>query len=154
MTVGQDDVDRLMTVMAGAFDPYWREAWTRRQVEDALVLGNCHYSLINPAADPAGPDDAAVGFWFSRGGYEEEELLLLAVLPEHRGKGLGSSLIAQLAQSARARGAKRLLLEMRDGNPAESLYRAAGFEQIGRRPRYYSTIDGTSIDAKTFAKAL
>jgi ribosomal-protein-alanine N-acetyltransferase len=41
---------------------------------------------------------------------------------------------------------------MRDGNPAESLYRHHGFAPIGRRPKYYRTTDGERIDAITFSR--
>jgi ribosomal-protein-alanine N-acetyltransferase len=43
---------------------------------------------------------------------------------------------------------------MRANNPAESLYRACGFEPIGRRPAYYRTLDGAKLDAITFARKL
>ena len=42
MTAPLDDLDRLRAVMTAAFDPAFGEAWTRRQVEDALLIGNCH----------------------------------------------------------------------------------------------------------------
>ena len=42
-----DDLDRIMAVMAAAFPPEFGDAWTRRQVEDALLLGGCHYALID-----------------------------------------------------------------------------------------------------------
>ena len=38
MTEPDDDIDRLMAIMQAAFDPAYGEAWTRRQVEDALLL--------------------------------------------------------------------------------------------------------------------
>jgi len=146
-----DDLDRIMTVMARAFDPEFGEAWTRRQVEDALLLGNCHYALIGKTGLLPPPGDEAAGFSLSRYGFEEEELLLFAVDPAHRRKGLGQCMLAGLATAARARGARRLLLEMRRGNPAEILYRAFGFHPIGERPNYYRTASGTRIDAITFA---
>ena len=34
-----DDLDAIMAVMAAAFDPAFGEAWSRRQVGDALVAG-------------------------------------------------------------------------------------------------------------------
>ena len=149
-----DDIDRLMVVMEAAFEPTYREAWTRRQVEDALLLGSGHYALVDAAGGPLAPGSAAAGFSLSRLGYDEEELLLFTVLPEHRRKGLGAVLLRDLAIAAAARGARRLLLEMRCGNPAESLYRSFGFEQIGRRRDYYCTTDGTRIDAITFARPI
>jgi [ribosomal protein S18]-alanine N-acetyltransferase len=149
-----DDLDRIMLVMAAAFEPVYGEAWTRRQVEDALLIGNCQYRLIaGEGADPE-PGVAAAGFFLSRTGFEEEELLLLAVAPDWRRRGLGEALLRRLAEDALARGARRLLLEMRRGNPAESLYRGFGFRPIGERPSYYRTRDGRTLDAITFAHDL
>lgn len=149
-----DDIDRLMAVMQSAFDPAFAEAWTRRQVEDALLIGNCSYALIG--ANGAWPQTAepAAGFYLSRYGFEEEELLLLATAPEFRGRGLASQLLADLQRQAESRGAQRLLLEMRRGNPAERLYRANGFVPIGERLNYYRTPSGQRLDAVTFSKTL
>jgi ribosomal-protein-alanine N-acetyltransferase len=154
MTPPADDIDRIMAVMAIAFDPEYGEAWTRRQVQDALLFGNCYYGLIDAAGTAPSEDGAAAGFSLSRYGFEEEELLLFAVAPDHRRKGLGKLMLGQLSEAARARGARRLLLEMRRGNPAESLYRAFGFYPIGERPNYYRTATGERIDAITFACAI
>ena len=55
---------------------------------------------------------------------------------------------------ARHAGAEQVFLEMRANNPAERLYRACGFEPIGRRPAYYRTLDGSFLDAITFARKL
>lgn len=146
-----DDVDRIMDVMDAAFDPAFGEAWSRRQVEDALALGNCHYCLISAEGKFPQAEECAAGFFLSRMGYEEEELLLLGVTPEFRRRGLANTLLIQLRDGALARGARRLLLEMRKGNPAEALYRDFGFYIIGQRPDYYRTADGQRIDALTFA---
>lgn len=146
-----DDLDRLMTVMESAFDPIYGEAWTRRQVEDALIIGNCHAFLAGPSGQAIAPDEEAAGFSLSRLGYEEEELLLFAVRPEYRCRGIGRAILQSFAQAATNRGARRLILEMRRGNPAESLYRAFGFTPIGERKEYYRTQGGARIDAITFA---
>lgn len=149
-----DHIDRIMAVMHTAFDPAYGEAWNRRQVEDALTLGNSHYLLAGPAgAEPLANEEVA-GFCLSRLGFGEEELLLFAVDPAHRRRGLGHAMLERFARAARERGAERLLLEMRRGNPAESLYRRFGFEQIGERRDYYRAPDGSRIDALTFAKRL
>lgn len=146
-----DDIDRIMAVMAEAFDPVFGEAWTQRQVEDALGFGNCHYCLIDTRGQQPNPEEAAAGFCLSRTGFEEEELLLFGVAPRFRRQGLGRHLLDGLREAAAKRGAKRLLLEMRKGNPAESLYRSCGFYSIGERRDYYLTPGGQRIDAITFA---
>ncbi|WP_395334004.1 GNAT family N-acetyltransferase [Novosphingobium sp. BL-8H] len=146
-----DDLDRIMDVMAAAFDPAWGEAWSRRQVDDALAIGNCHYRLVSPQGQPVDEGEKAAGFSLSRTGYEEEELLLLGVKPEYRRLGLGRTLLDTLRDDAASRGAQRLLLEMRKGNPAEFLYSGFGFYPIGERKDYYRLPNGERIDAITFA---
>ena len=62
----------------------------------------------------------------------------IAVVPEHEGRGIGSTLLTQLIAEARSRGAADVLLEVRADNPrAQQLYIRFGFEQIHVRPRYY-----------------
>ena len=146
-----DDLDRIMAVMEAAFDPSFGEAWTRRQVSDALVMPNTHYLLAG--LDGALPRDgeAAAGFTLSRGAADEEELLLIAVDPRHRRRGIGDRLLSRFISDAQARGARRLFLEMRAGNSAESLYRRRGFEKVGVRRNYYLRGTGGPNDAITFA---
>ncbi len=151
MIAPDDDIDRIMAVMTKAFDPQFGEAWNRRQVIDALTLGRCHYLLLDQAGDTPAAGTAAAGFCLSRQGYEEEELLLLAVDPEFRRQGLGWQLLDGLARAARARGSQRLFLEMRENNPAVTFYHRYGLVSIGRRPAYYRTPAGSRLDAITFA---
>jgi len=146
-----DDIDRIMAVMSAAFPPEFREAWTRRQVEDAMLLGNCHYLLAG--ADGEEPPEGAevAGFALSRSMFGEEELLLFAVSPDFRRRGVGDRLLSRFTCAACERGNRRLLLEMRRGNSAEGLYRRHGFEPVGVRSNYYRTSYGDMIDAITFA---
>jgi ribosomal-protein-alanine N-acetyltransferase len=147
-----DDLDRIMAVMEAAFDPAFGEAWTRQQVQDALILPNTHYLLAGPGGCTLAQGVDAAGFILSRGAADEEELLLLAVDPRHRGRGVGTALLERFIAEAGARGAVRLFLEMREGNPAESLYRRHGFANIGRRRAYYRRGTGAALDAITFAR--
>lgn len=39
MIAPMDDIDRIMSVMDAAFPAEFGEAWNRRQVTDALVVG-------------------------------------------------------------------------------------------------------------------
>ena len=154
MTAMDDDIDRIMAVMDTAFDPAWGEAWTRRQISDSLAFPHTHYRLIGPDGEAPAPGSPAAGFTLVRAAPGEEELLLVAVAPEYRGRGLGRMLIECTLADARARGAERVFLEMRCNNPAERLYRALQFEAIGRRREYYRAAGGARIDAITFARAV
>lgn len=150
----QDDLSRLMDVMSAAFEPKWGEAWTRRQVEDSLITGLCRYFLVTPDGKPLGEGEQAAGFTLSRTIAGETELLLLAVDPKFRRRGLGKMLVETLARQSREQGSTLLFLEMRRGNPAEHLYRGLGFAPVGERRNYYRTSDGERIDAVTFARTL
>ncbi|MDD3798421.1 MAG: GNAT family N-acetyltransferase [Novosphingobium sp.] len=149
-----DDIDRIMDIMAVAFDPAFGEAWTRRQVLDALAIGNCRYGLLDAEGLPPAEGIPAAGFFMSRTVLDESELLLLAVRPEMRRHGIGRKLLELFSEDAMRHGAIRLLLEMRDGNPAEFLYRDFGFTPIGRRPQYYKGANGQRTDALTFERIL
>ena len=148
--------DGIMHVMEAAFDPQFREAWNRRQISDALVLPSTHALIVNSDGEllEEGTAQVPAGFLLSRHAADEEELLLIAVRPEMRGRGLGQSLIDQLFAAAKARGVATIFLEMRRGNPAIHLYQKAGFEPIGERRNYYKTSDGNLIDAITFSRPI
>lgn len=85
------DIDRIMDVMALAFDPAFGEAWTRRQVVDALTIGNCRYGLLDEHGNRPVGDAVAAGFFMIRGLFDEAELLLLAVRPRCVGVDLAKS---------------------------------------------------------------
>lgn len=151
-------LDRIMAVMEAAFDPAYGEAWNRRQVADALGLPRTHALVVDaagrliPDAPEPGPDPA--GFVLTRHVLDEEELLLIAVTPEARRRGVGAALVEHLFASARTRGTARVFLEMRRGNPAIHLYHKFGFEPIGERRNYYRMANGERIDAITFARSI
>ena len=147
-----DALDGIMAVMEAAFDPVYGEAWTRRQVGDALTMPQTHFVLL--AADGQSPQDAAdaAGFALSRHILDEEELLLIAVAPWARQRGVGHALMRQFLAQSSARGVTRQFLEMRAGNPAEALYLAHGFMPVGRRPNYYRSGKAGPLDAITYSR--
>ena len=158
MSVSPALLDRIMAVMEAAFDPAYGEAWNRRQVADALSMPSTHTLVVDCDGMLIGADDAsdrtAGGFVLSRHVLDEEELLLIAVSPDARRRGVGAALIEQLFAAALARGTARIFLEMRRGNPAIHLYRKFGFEPIGERRNYYRMANGERIDAITFARSI
>nr|WP_298897388.1 GNAT family N-acetyltransferase [uncultured Altererythrobacter sp.] len=143
-------VDQIMAVMETAFDPQWGEAWNRRQVEDALFLPNT-FAILNTGDSK---NETATGFLITRHAPGEEELLLIAVDPKYRRQGTAQKMLSQLTIDARARGASRIFLEMRENNPAKILYLGVGFEPIGRRKAYYLLSDGNRMDAITYGLSI
>lgn len=49
-----------------------------------------------------------------------------------RGLGIGTALLAQLIEAAKAAGLSGISLSVEDGNRARGLYERAGFEVVGR----------------------
>nr|WP_294847320.1 ribosomal protein S18-alanine N-acetyltransferase [uncultured Sphingomonas sp.] len=139
---GIDDLDPVMLVMQDAFEAGFGERWTRSQCAGILPMHGVRMSV----ADEAG---AVVGFSLMRAVLDESELLLIAVSPDHQGRGIGRLLLDDFLMQASSAGARHLHLEVRDGNPAVSLYLRAGFRIVGRRKSYYRAVDGDSYDALT-----
>jgi ribosomal-protein-alanine N-acetyltransferase len=75
-------------------------------------------------------------------GSEVADVMTIAVAPRAQGRGLGRTLLLELVDRARRRGAEYLMLEVRDDNvPARRLYERAGFEHLTTRRRYYQPGD-------------
>lgn len=141
-----DDIDAVMEVMNAAFGTRFGEAWTRSQLSGILPMTGVFLIL---ACDRE--TGVAVGFSLFRTVADESELLLIAVPPDHHRCGIGRRLLDDFLDRARADGVARAHLEVRDGNPAVALYRAAGFRPIGRRRNYYQAEDKQRLDAITLA---
>ena len=137
----------VMAVMRAAFEPRFGEAWTQPQLCGSLTLpGTCLMRATR--------GEATIGFAMIRSIAGEAELLLLAVSPSERGAGHGTRLLAAATAVARQSGAETMFLEVREGNPALSLYLAAGFSAHHRRRDYYLGGDGSRHDAISLRKAI
>lgn len=142
---GADALDSVMAIMAAAFPPCFGEAWTRSQCAGILPMAGVALRL---ARDGEGK---VTGFSLMRVIADEAELLLIAVDPSAQHHGIGAALLDDFIDFATRHGARRLHLEVRDGNPAIALYERAGFTPAGRRRDYYRGRDGEARDALTLA---
>jgi ribosomal-protein-alanine N-acetyltransferase len=145
---GSADIPAVMAVMDAAFGDAFGEAWTRSQLAGILPVAGVSLVLARS------PDSGCAGFSLARRVADEAELLLLAVIPERRGEGVGRMLLDNFLAEARDNGINRVHLEVRDGNSAVAIYRASGFEPVGRRRNYYTGADRQRHDAITFARDL
>jgi ribosomal-protein-alanine N-acetyltransferase len=143
---GTLDLDAVMRVMRDSFDPAYGEAWTASQCAGLLPLPGVWLTLARLDGD-------VVGFGLARAVAGEAELLLLAVGHGVQRRGIGGMLLQRFIAVAKRRGAARVHLEVRDGNPALLLYRKAGFQEVGRRSNYYRGQDGRLYDALTLARS-
>jgi len=144
---GIEAIDQVMPLMNMAFEPGYGEAWTELQTLSMMALPGVWLSI-------ARIDERPAGFALNRIVADEAELLLLAVAPEYRQRGVGMALVRRSFEIARARDGFRIHLEVRHNNPALKLYKRAGFDIVGRRPAYYRGVDGQSHDALTLSCSL
>jgi len=127
----EGDLDRVMELEAELFG---RGAWSREVYLGELALPGRYYVAAEEDGVLVGYAGIALG--------EDSEVMTVGVAPASRGRGVGAALLADLLERARAARARHVFLEVRAGNDAaQRLYRRAGFEELGTRPRYYGDED-------------
>ena len=108
------------------------DPWSEKSFRDALA----HPAIYFAAA--RSDDDAVLGYvvaWFVA---DEGEIANLAVAPAGWGSGIGRVLLDAALAEAKQRRIESVYLEVRDSNVrARRLYQSRGFEEVGRRAKYY-----------------
>ncbi len=121
------DVKAIAELEIVCFSDPWSENSIASELENRLS-----YWLV---AEEAGK---VVGYVGSQSVLDGADMMNLAVAPEFRRQGIGEALVNALVDHLRQKGIIALLLEVRASNtPAIGLYQSLGFEQVGRRPKYY-----------------
>ncbi len=136
------DVDAIMPIMASAFDPIFGEAWTAAQCVGILSLPGTILFIAYQHSRP-------VGFALARSVLDESELLLIATTSESQRQGIGLRLIESVIGWSRKNSVKKVMIEVRSGNPALALYTKVGFTEVGRRENYYHGLENNRFDALT-----
>ncbi|UXB36718.1 ribosomal protein S18-alanine N-acetyltransferase [Stenotrophomonas maltophilia] len=109
--------------------------WTRGIFIDCLRAGYPGLAMER--------DGLLVGYGVLSIAADEAHVLNICIDPLAQSRGLGRQLLRALVQLAADRGAQRVFLEVRPSNtPALALYHSEGFNEIGRRPRYYPAAQG------------
>ena len=79
------------------------------------------------------------GYVGSQAVLSEADMMNIAVCPSCRRQGVARRLVEQLIAELKNAGNYQLTLEVRASNaPAIALYEQLGFQQVGRRPKYYT----------------
>ena len=127
----EDDLDAVLLIEQRAY-PF---PWTKGIFRDCLRAGYPAWVLEDSGT--------IIGYGVLSVAADEAHILNVCTSPEAQGRGHGRRLLRALVQQARGRGAQRLFLEVRPSNPnAMALYQDEGFNEIGRRPRYYPARHG------------
>ena len=109
-------------------------------------VGSQGRDLSQGPGGPTGDIRGYAGFWYDG---DDAEIMTIGVAPEHQRRGIAAALLRSLIERATARGARRMLLEVRvDNDPALALYRRFGFARMGLRRRYYQP---ENVDAYTMS---
>lgn len=112
--------DRIAALLAEQFsmqDAYYRRHYPHARF-DVIMLG-----------------ETAVGRLYHDWSGSEVRLIDIALLPAHRGAGIGARLVGAFVAHAAARGLP-VVLYVEMNNPVQTLYRRLGFEPVGENGVY------------------
>ncbi len=122
-----DDVDEISALETASFPQPWRREFFESELEAE--------GRFNRVARAGG---RIVAYCFSMHFLDEMHVNKIAVADGWRRHGVAKALMDDAIAFARAHGIASIALEVRESNDgARAFYRALGFEERYRRPRYY-----------------
>jgi ribosomal protein S18 acetylase RimI-like enzyme len=140
--VGPRDEDILLAVYAStraeelmlvSWGERQREAFLRHQFTAQAAHYREHYA--GASYDVIEVDGEAVGRFYVARWDDEIRVMDIALLPEHRGAGIGTSLLQDvLAEGARTD--KKVSIHVEPHNPARRLYERLGFQPVAEHGLY------------------
>lgn len=123
-----DRIEELVAMERRCFSDPWTRGMFRSELE---VAGGTY-------ARGAVAGEKLVAYSFAIVVADEAHLGNLAVDPAYRRKGIAQSLLLDLIAHARAKGVRRVTLEVRESNEiARNFYAQNGFVDIAMRKDYY-----------------
>jgi [ribosomal protein S18]-alanine N-acetyltransferase len=139
------DAGEISALHASLFD----KAWDAESIASHLQ----HPGAISLLARLGAPPRTA-GFILARVAADEAEILSLGVRGSDQRRGIARRLVEALRRAAGKAEARRLFLEVGQGNAAaNALYASLGFQEVGRRKGYYEHAGGAE-DARVLALRL
>jgi ribosomal-protein-alanine N-acetyltransferase len=135
--IDESAVDDIVALEADAFTNPWSK--------DALLweLRNSDVTRVYIARDDEGALTAFCACWIV---FDELHINTMAVDARYRRRGIASGLLRYVIGEARAAGAGKATLEVRESNTAAiRLYESLGFERVARRPGYYTKPDEDAL---------
>ena len=149
-TINRADIEPILSIEQLSFQ--W--PWGRLSFEDELSSQNASsYAVRSIEADK---EPSIVAYTFLRRVENELHILKIAVTPALRRRGIGTWFLNRCFTMGAQQGADSVYLEVRPSNiPAIKLYEKLGFDEIGRRPNYYTdSNEDALIMMKKLVKAL
>lgn len=122
-----EDVDQIAALETASFSQPWR-----REFFESELAADGRFNRVARAGG------RIVAYCFSMHFLDEMHINKIAVADAWRRHGLAKALMDDAIEFARARGIASIALEVRESNEgARAFYRALGFDERYRRPRYY-----------------
>ncbi|MGE3536106.1 MAG: ribosomal protein S18-alanine N-acetyltransferase [Candidatus Tectimicrobiota bacterium] len=126
-----DDIEAVLAIEHDSFTMPWTAAMFRSE-----LLNERTSRLLVARTERAG--GAIVGYIAYRIVLDEMHVILLAVPPAWRQRGIATQMLQTAMEQARVAGCLRATLEVRVSNtPAQQLYYRLKFAPVGTRPKYY-----------------
>jgi ribosomal-protein-alanine N-acetyltransferase len=127
---GDSDLDGVLAVEAESFTNPWTREMYAWELQNRSV---CHIYLVRTSDCPVA---GFCAFWLV---FDEIHINNVAILPQFRGMGIGTTLLQHVLAEATRMGAKRATLEVRASNhAARRLYERLGFYVAATRRNYYT----------------
>lgn len=139
--LGSFDLHLLAALHERCFTAPWDQAWSATSFAEILAMPGAAGWLISDGEQP-------LGFALVRSVLDEMEIILIAIDPDQRQRGLGGRLLDTVLVAAREIGVASVFLEQASPNlAARHLYVSRGFAEVGRRRDYYHGRAGDVADA-------
>ena len=123
-----------------AFDEFWNE----NILKNEFYNENSKYFIMLQNDEILG----FAGLWFN---IDEAHIMNIAIRKDFRRNHLGENLLKYLIEYSKDREKVCITLEVEENNfPAIGLYKKSGFEEIGRRKKYYNNKFDAIIMTKKF----
>ena len=127
--IREEDVAQIHEIETLCFAMPWSEESILHDIRENAVA---RWLVLD---DGAGNVLAYAGMWFV---LDEAHVCNIAVHPDFRRLGYGKRIVDALCDMAQANSMSLMTLEVRRSNlPAQALYHACGFLDVGYRKRYY-----------------
>lgn len=138
----EEDIEAIFDIELRAYE----FPWTKGIFRECFRAGYPAWVMLRA--------DRLVGYGILSAAAGEAHILNICIDPDYQGQGNGRTLLGKLLEQAALLNTSRVFLEVRRSNQrALAIYRAAGFEEIGLRQRYYRDHNGRE-DAIVLAKDL
>lgn len=143
--MSKPDLPRVLEIESQGYNYPWKEA----------IFHDCLNAAHYDCWVCEDTSDKMTAFCIVSTAVGEATILNLCTDPAIRRQGLGHKFVQHVIDTAKARKAESVFLEVRPSNTgAIALYESMGFNEIGVRPGYYKAENGEREDAIMMAYTL